>query len=93
MANQHFVLDLTKPHAKKVAALVRDCQNIINSANNLKSIADEVTGGGATLDAADYIALFGLPDATAGAALYPMLQSIMAGSVTQATFVEFDQGY
>lgn len=92
MANQHFVLDLTKPHALKLAKLVRKAEEVLNEASNLKSIADEVTGGGATLDATDYIALFGLPDSTAGAALYPMLQSLMGGSVVTATIVEFDQG-
>lgn len=92
MANQHFVIDLQKPHGLKLAKLVRDCAKIMDDAANLKVIADEVTGGGVTLDAADFLTLFGLPTGAAGEAAYPLLQSIMAGSLTKATFVEFDQG-
>ena len=92
MANQHFVIDLQKPHGRKLAELVAACGSVIAIAGNLKSVADEVTDGGTTLDAAGFLTLFGLPDADAGAATYPLLQSIMAGTLTQASFVELDQG-
>jgi len=55
-------------------------------------VADEVTAGGYDTDAADFLTLFGLPSAAAGDAAYPLLQSIMAGSLTPANIVEYDQG-
>lgn len=92
MANQHFVIDMTKPHGLKLAKLVRDCAKIMDDAANLKAIADEVTGGGVTLDSADFLTLFGLPSGAAGESAYHLLQSVMAGILTKSTFVEYDQG-
>ena len=92
MANQHFVIDLQKPHGRKLAELIAACGSVIAVAANLKSVADEVTAGGTATDAADFLTLFGLPSAAAGDAAYPLLQSIMGGTLTQANFVEFDQG-
>lgn len=96
MANQHFEIDMTKLHGKKLAKLIRDAQDIITVAANLKGLADEVTAGGTELTAANtqYYGLFGMltGDAAAGAALYPLLQSLLAGSIVPANTVEFDQG-
>ena len=92
MADQHFILDVTHPHALKVAKLVRDAQALLAMAEGLKFVADEVTAGGTATDSADFQALFGLPNATAGQALYPLFQAIMSGSVVLSNVVEFDQG-
>lgn len=92
MANAHFVLNIDKPHGRKTAELINSGIENIDTAANLKLIADEVTGGGVNLDAAGYLDLFGLPNAAAGAALYPLLQSMMAGSFTKTDLTDFDQG-
>jgi len=92
MANAHHVLNLDKPHASKVAELIDSGIENIDTAANLKLIADEVTGGGVNLDSAVYLDLFGLPNADAGAALYPLLQSMMAGIFTKTDLTDFDQG-
>lgn len=92
MANQHFELNLTQAHARIISRLIRDCTQILDTSTNLKLLCDELTAGGTVFDGAEYLSLFGLPDATAGAALYPLLQSIMGGSLVKANFIEFDQG-
>lgn len=92
MAYQHFLLDPAKPHARKVALLIKTCQEVIFEATNLKNTADEVTAGGAETGSEGFQTLFGLPSSNAGAALYPLLQSIMGGTLTPSLLVEFDQG-
>ena len=92
MADQHFIIDMTKPHGAATAKLIRKCYDVLQASAELKGIADEVTVGGTDTDNADFLALFGLPSATAGDSLYPLLQSLMAGTVTQASIAEFHQG-
>lgn len=92
MAYQHFLLDPAKPHARKVALLIKTCQDVMFDAANLKNTADEVTEGGASPGSVEFQTLFGLPSSNAGAALYPLLQSISGGSLNTALLVEFDQG-
>lgn len=92
MANQHFNVDTGKAFGLKLAKLVRDCADVLDDAASLKYVADEVTAGGVNTTSEEFQTLFGLESSNAGAALYPLLQSIMAGTLTRANFVEFDQG-
>jgi hypothetical protein len=97
MADQQFKILMSEPWGLMVATWARDCDQVRSTADRIKGVLDEITGGGTELTTSNTKAYekFGLDieDTAALAALYStIVAAATSGSIPKASTAEFDQG-